>query len=464
MKFGGTSVANADVVWRAAEIIKQYHDAGDELIVVVSAQRGVTDAIIKTASELLHGYDENSIYELLTDLSTRHLTALKGAAPSYYEEERIVIERRIENLGNFLRAIFHLKELTPRSYDYVSSFGERLNVPIISAALREMGLASTTLDGCEAGILTTRSHGDAVALPAGDQRIRDRLLPLITGSSPSIPVITGFMGCTEEGIVTTLGRSGSDYTASIIGAALDVDEIWIWTDVDGIMTTDPRLVASARVIDELSYIEVMELSYFGAKVMHSRSIEPAMQKSIPVFVKNSFHPDVPGTLISAGKHNDTRVVKAITYIEKVATVTVAGAQMIGRPGVANFIFSALATAHINVMMISQGSSEANITLVIDEEQAERAKECLMPLTKECMVREIVVDSNVCAVAVVGSGMNGALGTAGRTFSALGNAGINVMMISQGSSEVNISFIVQGDQGARAVHALNDEFRLSYAEE
>jgi len=464
MKFGGTSVANADVVCKAAGIIKKFHDAGDELIVVVSAQRGVTDAIIKTASELLHTYDENGISELLTDLSTRHLAALRDAAPSYYDEERIVIQRRIENLGNFLRAIYHLKELTPRSYDYVISFGERLNVPIVNACLREMGLPSTALDGCEAGILTTRSHGDAVALPAGDQRIKDRLLPLITGPNPSIPVITGFMGCTEEGIVTTLGRSGSDYTASIIGAALDVDEIWIWTDVDGIMTTDPRLVASARVIDELSYIEVMELSYFGAKVMHSRSIEPAMQKLIPVFVKNTFRPDVPGTLISAGKHNDTRVVKAITYIEKVATVTVAGAQMIGRPGVANFIFSSLAEAHINVMMISQGSSEANITLVIDEEQAERAREALMPLIKQCMVREIVIDCNVCAVAVVGSGMNGALGTAGRTFSALGNAGVNVMMISQGSSEVNISFVVQGDQGPRAVHALHDEFGLSHAED
>ncbi|MCL2460864.1 MAG: aspartate kinase [Euryarchaeota archaeon] len=463
MKFGGTSVANADVVCEAAKIIKQYHDAGDELIVVVSAQRGVTDAIMNTASELLTRYEEKGISELLADLSTSHLTALQGAAPSYYDEVSIVIQRRIENLGNFLRAIYHLKELTPRSFDYVSSFGERLNVPIVHACLREMGLASAALDGCEAGVLTTRSHGDAMALPAGEQRIRDRILPLITGSDPLIPVITGFMGCTDEGIVTTLGRSGSDYTASIIGAALDVDEIWIWTDVDGIMTTDPRLVSDARVIDELSYIEVMELSYFGAKVMHSRSIEPAMQKSIPVFVKNTFNPDAPGTLISAGKHDDTRVVKAITYIEKVATVTVAGAQMIGRPGVANFIFSSLAEAQINVMMISQASSEANITLVIDEGQAERARESLMPLIRQCMVREVVVDCDVCAVAVVGSGMNGALGTAGRTFSALGNAGINVMMISQGSSEVNISFVVQGDQGARAVHVLHDEFRLSYAE-
>ncbi|MDR2855613.1 MAG: aspartate kinase [Methanomicrobiales archaeon] len=469
MKFGGTSVANADVVCKAAEIIKQYHDAGDELVVVVSAQRGVTDAIMKTASELLHRYDEKGISELLADLSTRHLTALKGAAPSHYEEVRIVIEHRIENLGNLLRAIYYLKELTPRSYDYVSSFGERLNVPIISACLCEMGVPSTALDACQAGVLTTRSHGDAVALPAGEERIRDHLLPLITGKggktgeNPIVPVITGFMGCTEDGAVTTLGRGGSDYSASIIGAALDADEIWIWTDVDGIMTTDPRLVENARVIEELSYIEVMELSYFGAKVMHSRSIEPAMQKSIPVFVKNTFHPDALGTVISAGNHRDTRVVKAITYIEKVATVTVAGAQMIGRPGVAKFIFSSLAEAQVNVMMISQGSSEANITIVIDEDQAERAKECLFPLTQQCMVREVLVDRNVCAVAVVGSGMSGAHGTAGRTFSALGSAGINVMMISQGSSEVNISFVVQGDQGAHAVHVLHEEFELAHAE-
>jgi aspartate kinase len=346
----------------------------------------------------------------------------------------------------------------------VSSFGERLNVPIVHACLCEVGIPSIHLDACEAGILTTRSHGDAVALAAGDQSIRDHLLPLITGKNPVIPVITGFMGCTEDGVVTTLGRGGSDYTASIIGAALDADEIWIWTDVDGIMTTDPRLVANARVIEELSYIEVMELSYFGAKVMHSRSIEPAMQKSIPVFVKNTFHPHAQGTLISAGNHRDTRVVKAITYIEKVATVTVTGAQMIGRPGVAKFIFSSLAKAQINVMMISQGSSEANITIVIDEEQAERAKECLLPLTQQCMVREILVDCNVCVVAVVGSGMSGAHGTAGRTFSALGNAGINLMMISQGSSEVNISFVVQGDQGVHAVHVLHEEFKLAYAEE
>ena len=464
MKFGGTSVANADVVCKAAEIIKQYHDVGDELVVVVSAQRGVTDAIMKTASELLHRYDEQGISELLADLSTRHLTALKGAAPSHYENVRIVIERHIENLGNFLRAIYYLKELTPRSYDYVSSFGERLNVPIVYACLSEMGVPSTFLDACEAGILTTNSHGDAVALPAGEQCIRDHLLPLITGKNPVVPVITGFMGCTEDGAITTLGRGGSDYSASIIGAALEVNEIWIWTDVDGIMTTDPRLVENARVIEELSYIEVMELSYFGAKVMHSRSIEPAMQKSIPVFVKNTFHPHLPGTLISAGDHHDTRVVKAITYIEKVATVTVAGAQMIGRPGVAKFIFSSLAEAQINVMMISQGSSEANITIVIDEEQAERAKECLLPLTQQCMVREVLINPNVCVVAVVGSGMSGAHGTAGRTFSALGAAGINVMMISQGSSEVNISFVVQGDQGAHAVHVLHEEFKLAYAEE
>jgi aspartate kinase len=463
MKFGGTSVANAETVLKTAEIIRQYHDAGDELVVVISAQRGVTDAIIKTAQELQQRHDTSGISELITDLSTRHLAALKGAAPSYFEEVRVVIERTCENLDNFLQAIYHLKELTPRSFDYVKTFGERLNVPIVTACLREIGLEAVSLDACEAGVLTIKSHGDAVALPAGEKRIQERLTPLITGENPIIPVITGFMGCTEDNVITTLGRSGSDYTATIIGAALSADEIIIWTDVDGIMTTDPRIVPHARMIDELSYIEVMELSYFGAKVMHSRSIDPAMQKSIPVLVKNTFHPDAPGTLISAGKHNDTRVVKAITIIEGVAAVTVSGAHMIGRPGVSKFIFSALAEANINVMMISQGSSEANITLIIDESQAMATQACLMPLTQQCMVREISVDCDVCAVAVVGSGMNGAIGTAGRTFTALGKAGINLMMISQGSSEVNISFVVRGDQGTQAVRVLHDEFGLAHAE-
>ncbi|KAF5091621.1 Bifunctional aspartokinase/homoserine dehydrogenase 1 [anaerobic digester metagenome] len=456
MKFGGTSVQNAESVRRAIDIVYDRFSRHDHLAVVVSAKRGVTDRLISCAEAMVTSRDAEEISDLISFLIENHLTTLQEVAPDFFQETSEIITRRIENLRDFLYAVYHLRELTVRSRDYIISFGERLNAPIISAALRQRGIPSMVLDGCEAGILTTENHGDAIALPAGETRIKTRLEPII---EHSVPVITGFMGCTEKGVVTTLGRSGSDYSATIIGAALDADEIWIWTDVDGIMTTDPRMVPEARVISRISYIEVMELSYFGAKVMHSRSIEPAMQKGIPVWVKNTFNPDYPGTVIEGGELKDSRVVKAITYIDKVAAITITGAQMVGRPGVARHIFTLLAEHQINVMMISQGSSEANITLIIEAQQVKTAMEALMPLKERCVFRDITANEDVCAVAVVGSGMAGMAGTAGRTFSALGKAGINVMMISQGSSEVNISFVVRQQDGPLAVRILHDEFNL-----
>ena len=461
MKFGGTSVQNAISVRKTVDIITSHWEKGDKIAVVVSAQRGVTDRIIEVAEQMVSSRDTSSVASLVEYLKTSHLNTLKEVAPDYYGETSEIIIRRIESLSDFLQAVFHLRELTHRSRDYVISFGERLNAPLVSAALRQVGISSLALDGCEAGILTTENHGDAIALPAGEPRIRARLEPLMENS---IPVVMGFMGCTEKGVVTTLGRSGSDYSAAIIGAALMVDEIWIWTDVDGIMTTDPRLVKEARVIPRISYIEVMELSFFGAKVMHSRSIEPAMQKNIPVWVKNTFNPTYPGTCIQKGEFCDSRVVKAITFIDKVAAITITGAQMIGRPGVAKHIFSILAEHQINVMMISQGSSEANISLIIDGHQVSAAMGALQVLKERCVFRDISANENVCAVAVVGSGMTGTAGTAGRTFSALGRAQINVMMISQGSSEVNISFVVNQEDGPRAVTVLHDEFSLSFQSE
>jgi len=456
MKFGGTSVQNADSVRKAVDLVYNQYVQHDHLVIVVSAQRGVTDRLIACADAMITSRDGAEIGELIAYLTESHLTTLKAVASDFYAETSAIITRRIENLRDFLQAVYHLRELTVRSRDYIISFGERLNAPIFSAALRQRGIPSMVLDGCEAGILTTENHGDAIALPAGEARIRSRLEPIM---EHTVPVITGFMGCTEKGVVTTLGRSGSDYSATIIGAALDADEIWIWTDVDGIMTTDPRLVPEARVIPRISYIEVMELSYFGAKVMHSRSIEPAMQKGIPVRVKNTFNPDHPGTVIDGGVQKDSRVVKAITFIDKVAAITITGAQMVGRPGVARHIFSLLAEHQINVMMISQGSSEANISLIIEAHQVRTAMDALLPLKERCVFRDITANEDVCAVAVVGSGMAGMAGTAGRTFSALGKAGINVMMISQGSSEVNISFVVCQEDGPRAVKVLHDEFDL-----
>ena len=401
--------------------------------------------------------DDSGIAPLIQALSRRHMTTLEGAAPDSVAQVGAEIEEQLISLQNILFAVYNLRELTPRSKDYIISFGERLLAPILSAAIRRRGIASTVMDGCEAGILTTPQHGESTSLPESDERIKRRVGPLL---AKEIPVIMGFMGCTREGVLTTLGRSGSDYSASIIGAGIDADEIWIWTDVDGIMTCDPRVINDARVMPSLSYLEVMELSYFGAKVMHPRSIEPAMRKNILVRVKNTFNPSHPGTVIVRNGQRDNRVVKALTYIDKVAAININGAQMIGRPGVAKAIFTILADHDVNVMMISQGSSEANISLIVDESHVSAAVKALSDLMKQGIVREVSHNHDVCAVAVVGAGMAGAPGTGGRIFTAMGAASINVMMISQGSSEANISFVVSQNDGPRAVRVLHDEFRLS----
>jgi aspartate kinase len=457
MKFGGTSVADAQCIRRVVDILEKHHKNGDEVAVVVSAQRGVTDQLIAIAEKLPRATDCSEVAPLIAALRERHMTTLEGAAPDYVDEVGAVIEKRLASLQHILSAIHNLRELTPRSKDYVISYGERLLAPVLGAALRQRDIPSTVLDGCEAGILTTPQHGEATALYESDERIKKRIGPLLKNE---IPVIMGFMGCTGNGIITTLGRSGSDYSASIIGAGIDADEIWIWTDVDGIMTSDPRVINDARVLKSVSYIEVMELSYFGAKVMHPRSIDPAMRKNILVRVKNTFNSDAPGTMIVRNGHRDSRVVKALTYIDKVASININGAQMIGRPGVAKAIFSALADKEVNVMMISQGSSEANISLIVDESHIDAAVDALAFLVKNGVVREVTRNKDVCAVAVVGAGMAGAAGTGGRIFTALGRAGVNVMMISQGSSEANISFVVKQEDGPRAVRVLHDEFRLS----
>ena len=457
MKFGGTSVAEAQCIRNVVDILEKHHKAGDELAVVVSAQRGVTDQLIEITARLPTAKDDTAIEPLIQALGKRHMTTLEGAAPDFVAETGAVIEDRLISLQNILFAVYNLRELTPRSKDYIISFGERLLAPIISAALRQRGIPSTVIDGCDAGVLTTPQHGESTALLESDARIKKRIGPLL---EKEVPVIMGFMGCTRNGVVTTLGRSGSDYSASIIGTGIDADEIWIWTDVDGIMTCDPRVINDARVMRSLSYIEVMELSYFGAKVMHPRSIEPAIRKNILVRVKNTFNPSHPGTVIVRNGQRDNRVVKALTYIDKVAAININGAQMIGRPGVAKAIFTILADHEVNVMMISQGSSEANISLIVDEAHLNAAVHALADLVKQGIVREVTHNHDVCAVAVVGAGMAGAPGTGGRIFTALGKTGVNVMMISQGSSEANISFVVKQEDGPRAVRVLHDEFRLS----
>ena len=457
MKFGGTSVGDQESIGRVVEILRHYYTAGNELCVVVSAMSGVTDQLHAIAAEVEGALDEPPIDVFIASMRARHGNVLQAVAPGEYNIVMQVINERLENLRSILTAVDNLREMTPRSRDYIISFGERLSALILSAALREAGISSRALSGCEAGIRTTDRHGCAEVLPESSIQIQSRVCPLLR---ELVPVIMGYMGCTADGIVTTLGRSGSDYTAGIVGAAIDADEIWIWTDVDGVMTADPRIIEDARVLPDVSYSEAMELSFFGAKVLHPRSIEPAMKKGILVRVKNTHNPGAPGSCVVDKTTPNHRVVKAITYIDKVSLINITGAQMIGRPGVARAIFSALGEYEVNIMMISQGSSEANISLIVGDEHLVAALAALNEVLKKGYVQEVGHDRDVVAVAVVGVGMAGSPGIAGQIFTALGREGINLVMISQGSSEVNISFVVKQADGQRAVRVLHKEFALA----
>ncbi|ABN06319.1 aspartate kinase [Methanocorpusculum labreanum Z] len=458
MKFGGTSVGDADCIAKVVDLIKKSREEGNEIAVVVSAMTKVTDQIITEAEGIVSCTDKKNLDTFIDNLRDRHLTALRIVAPDYVEDVTAHINIRLERLRNILIAVNHLRELTPRSRDYIISFGEKLSAPIVSAALRQAGIPSFQISGCDAGILTDGVHGGATALPESYPRIMERIGVKL---GAQVPVIQGFAGCSGEGAVTTLGRSGSDYSGAIIGAGIDAEEIIIWTDVDGVMTTDPRMIPEARVIDSLSFLEMMEMSYFGAKVIHPRALLPAMEKNIPVYVKNTFNPTHPGTVVIKESHADKRIVKAVSLIKNSSMISISGFAT-GKPGVAGEIFTSLAQAGVNVMLISQGSSEMNISLIITEEQVSAANKALIMIKERGLIREYTFSKDVNVVSVVGAGMAGTPGTLYRIFHGLGLAKINVMMISQGS-EVNVSFVVKEEDGVRAVRAIHEEYDLDKEE-
>lgn len=460
MKFGGTSVGDASAMKKAIAIIKESHEKGNEVAVVVSAMTKVTDQIIDAAEEIVKGKtDELFIDSFIAQLRKRHIDTVKEVAPQYIQEVTEHLDIRLERLRDMLAAVRNLRELTSRSRDYIISIGEKLSAPIVSAALRQIGIASFQISGCDAGILTDGVHGNATALPESYPRIAERIGTRLKGE---IPVIQGFAGCSSiDGSVTTLGRSGSDYSGAIIGAGIDADEVLIWTDVDGVMTTDPRIIPEARVIDTISFIEMMEMSYFGAKVIHSRALLPAMEKDIPVYVRNTFNPQHPGTLVNRESHADERIVKAVSLIQNSCFISVSGFAT-GKPGIAGEIFTALANAKVNVMLISQGSSESNISMIITEDQVNRAEKALQKMVETGEIKRYLFSSDVQVVSVVGAGMRGTPGTLARIFKALGQNNINVLMISQGS-EVNVSIVVDGNDGIKAVRAIHEEFHLDNEE-
>jgi aspartate kinase len=459
MKFGGSSLANPARIRNAAKIVQRFSE-DNKIVVVASALDDATDRLV-AIGELAQRGKTAQLRRSLAKLQTLHVkTAQQTSGRRVRKELLDLIDQLNTELERTVEGISHLRELTPRSKDYLVSFGERLSTPILAAAIRSMGLKARALTGAEAGITTDDNFGEAKPLAeVSYHQVRRRLDPMLANNE--IPVATGFIAATVDGNITTLGRGGSDYTASLLGAAISADEIWIWSDVDGLMTADPRIVRDAKLLPTVSFGEALELSYFGAKMMHPRALQPAAQRKIPVRIKNSSRPASAGTLVSTLENRDGgRIVKAVSIIRDVAIVTVSGTGMMGAPGVAARVFQTLGSKNINVIMISQGSSEATISCVVPRKDLETAVRALqLALLGQGYVERVEAEKNSCIIAVVGSGMKGTSGVAARIFAAVAVKKVNIRMIAQGSSEYNVSFVVSEDQGPEAVRAIHNEFQL-----
>ncbi len=461
MKFGGTSVGSGEHIQHVAGLISNHLGKGYQIVVVVSALKGVTDELIEASEEARSG-NRDHVYKLLQKTTEKHLAAARNAIKNKLIREEVeqTLETTLDELEKVLTGITYLGELTPKSKDYVLSFGERMSTLIVWGTLRDLGLNVQYFTGEDAGIVTDSNFGEArPMMKVTAYQVKQKIELLL--EKRIIPVVTGYIAATQDGEITTLGRGGSDYTATIIAAALEADEVWVWTDVDGLMTSDPKIVPSAKVIPELSFHEAIEMAIFGAKAMHPRALEPAMEKEIPVRIRNTFNLQNPGTLIvKEQKIKPKDVVKGITLIKNLALVNVSGAGMVGTPGTAAKVFGMLGKNNINVLMISQSASEANISFILEREVLERAVSTLeIALLGSGLIGEVNSEDDVCVVAVVGAGMKGTPGVAARMFGAVARKGVNMRMIAQGSSELNISFVVKETDGEEAVRAIHQEFKL-----
>ena len=465
MKFGGTSVGDANRIRSAAAITAQ---ASKEraVVVVVSAMSGVTNTLIAAAGKAATG-DEAAAEALTRALQEKHHEAI-GKLISDIENRRELlseIDALIERAANYCRGCALLGELSPRALDVIAGTGERLTARMAAAVLREMGLRGVAFDATDL-IVTDEVHGGA--RPLADptrKKTQAALLPLLEAGG--IPVVTGYVAATAKGISTTLGRGGSDYSATILGAALDASEVIIWTDVNGVLTADPRMVPDATTLDEVSYAEAGELAFFGAKVLHPMTLRPVIESGIPVWIRNSFQPGQAGTKITESVRPAPQGVKAVTATRDVAMIAIAGPGIIGVPDIAARIFTASASVHANIVMISQSSSQDSICFVVQAADAARTEKALREALYEDVrhhdLEHIKVNRNVAIVAAVGENMAGTPGIAGRVFSTLGKESINIIAIAQGSSEYNISFLVESGGMEKAVKALHQAFGLGQQE-
>ena len=457
MKFGGTSVGSAKEILKVMDLIT---GEPQKKVVVVSAMAGVTDrlnAIARKVVNLPVAVVETEVDEFHKDILSFHIKTIGKVVKDkeIHNEVVVGITELVNELRITLLGIGYLEELSPKSLDYILSFGERFSTLILTAALKSHGVNAESLTGYEAGIITNSCFGQAKPIfKKIDKSIKKKLTPLL--DKGILPVVTGFVAADEDVRITTLGRGGSDFTASLLGRYLNAKEVQIWTDVDGILTTDPRIVSNARLIPSLSYVEAMDLAYFGAKVIHPKMIEPAMDADIPVRIKNTFKPESEGTLIVREQKRIEGVVKAVTIAKEVAIVNLKGIGMAETPNIAASVFTLMGDHNINIIMIS-GSSESNLSFVIKRTDVVNAVNLLNTGFMANCIRNLELIEESCIIAVVGAGMQGTKGIAAKIFQTIADEDANIIMIAQGSSEVNISFMVKENEGGKVLKALHKRF-------
>lgn len=439
-------------------IVREALDDGNRVTVVVSAMGGVTDMLHKAVYAAVRGdkWEYNRLTEGIREKHEETLNLLLEANDRR-EETLKQVTRLLDELSRLCQAVTILNEVTPRLLDMVVSFGERLSSRVLTAVMQERGIHARQFDATQL-ILTDNTYQSAN--PLWDEtraNIQRHIVPALEAGET--PVITGYIGATASGDVTTLGRGGSDFSAAIIAAHNGSDELVIWTDVDGVMTTDPRIDRRAKVLPSVSYQEVGELAFYGAKVLHPKTVQPIVDLNMPVRVRNTFNPTHPGTRITAESQPTASVIKAVTVVRDVSLLTVGGRGMLGVPGIAGRTFVATAAAGASILMISQSSSEQSFCFTVPEGRANRVKSSIeTELEREIRSRDVDsvdIQNDIVIVTAVGAGMRGTPGIAGRVFSQMGHHNINVYSIAQGSSECSISFIVDTGDTDRAVVALHD---------
>lgn len=462
MKFGGTSVADASCIARVVEIIRAAAEES-HIVVVVSAMSGVTNQLIEAATQAEAG-KQGAAATIFREIRQQHETAI--GALIRCDEERRRITRRMDDLlregDRLCQGAALLGELTLRSRDIISSLGERLSAPIVAGAFAERGVAGEAIEATEL-VVTDSCHGAADPyMDVTRERCQCRLRPLLERGI--LPVVTGFIGATPEGVLTTLGRGGSDYSATILGAALDAEDVVIWTDVDGLQTVDPQLVPGGRTIAEISYREAAELAYFGAKVLHPKTLRAVLECGIPLWIRNTFAPELHGTKITPdGPAGDAHVM-ALSAINDVVLITVGGPGMVGVQDVLGRTMRTAASVRADVLLISQSSSQNDLCLVIGSSHAKAVVEALRHEFAHDLAHEkaehITVDPTVAIVAVVGQNKTGRAGLVSRTFRALDSENVGMVAIAHGSTECTISFVVAREDLKAALKSIHREFQLA----